>query len=57
MAAVIRAEQASKYYGAFAAVRDLTFCIAEGEVIGLLGLNGAGKTTTLKLCSGLLSTT
>ncbi|MDP7039174.1 MAG: ABC transporter ATP-binding protein [Myxococcota bacterium] len=55
--AVVRAEQASKYYGAFAAVRDLTFSIEAGEVVGLLGLNGAGKTTTLKLCSGLLSAT
>ena len=57
MAAVVRVDKVAKYYGAFAAVSDLSFSIEAGEVIGLLGLNGAGKTTTLKLCSGLLSAT
>ena len=36
------------------AVRDATFSVAEGELVGFLGPNGAGKTTTLKMLSGLL---
>jgi ABC-2 type transport system ATP-binding protein len=35
------------------AVRDVTFDIAEGEVVGLLGPNGAGKTTTLRMLATL----
>jgi ABC-2 type transport system ATP-binding protein len=36
------------------AVRDVSFSIEAGEVVGFLGPNGAGKTTTLKLLSGLI---
>ncbi|MES2470819.1 MAG: ATP-binding cassette domain-containing protein [Patescibacteria group bacterium] len=36
------------------AVKDITFDIKEGEIVGFLGPNGAGKTTTLKMLSGLL---
>jgi len=40
-----------------AAVRSISFDIAEGEVVGFLGPNGAGKTTTLKMLTGLLHPT
>jgi ABC-2 type transport system ATP-binding protein len=36
------------------AVRDVTFSIETGEVVGFLGANGAGKTTTLKVLTGLV---
>lgn len=39
------------------AVRDISFDVAEGEMVGFLGPNGAGKTTTLKMLSGILHPT
>ena len=36
-------------------INDLTFSIANGEIIGLLGANGSGKSTILKLASGILA--
>ena len=39
------------------AVRDISFTIAPGEIVGFLGPNGAGKTTTLKMLAGLLHPT
>jgi ABC-2 type transport system ATP-binding protein len=40
-----------------AAVRDVSFAIRAGEIVGFLGANGAGKTTTLKMLTGLLHPT
>jgi ABC-2 type transport system ATP-binding protein len=36
------------------AVRDLSFCVGPGQVVGLLGPNGAGKTTTMRMLMGLI---
>ncbi len=41
-----------KSYGDFAAVRDLSFDVAEGEVVAVLGPNSAGKTTTVEILEG-----
>jgi linearmycin/streptolysin S transport system ATP-binding protein len=42
-----------KSFGAVAAVRDITFTVRRGELVGLLGPNGAGKTTTVSMVAGL----
>ena len=52
---MIEAENLSKYYGEFIAVEDLSFSIAEGEVVAFLGPNGAGKSTTMKMLTGYLA--
>ena len=44
----------SKLYGDFAAVRDLSFAVRPGDVLGLVGPNGAGKTTTLRSIAGIV---
>lgn len=44
----------TKRFGRFEAVRDLTFAVAGGEIVGLLGPNGAGKTTTIRCIASLL---
>jgi ABC-2 type transport system ATP-binding protein len=47
----------TRRYGDFTAVRDLTFSVAAGEVVGLVGPNGAGKTTTLRCLVGIIRPT
>ena len=44
-----------KTYGALAAVDDVSFTVAEGEIFGILGPNGAGKTTIVECAIGLRS--
>lgn len=53
----IRAVNLTKRYGRNAAVDNVSFDIAPGEVVGFLGPNGAGKTTTLRLLAGLIRPT
>lgn len=49
---MIEAEGLTKYFGDFAAIRDVSFKVRQGEVVAFLGPNGAGKSTTMKLLTG-----
>ena len=51
-AAMIEADNLSKFYGDFTACRDVTFTINRGEVAAFLGPNGAGKTSTMQVLLG-----
>jgi len=53
----IEVEGLSKRYGDFEAVRDLSFEIRAGEVVGFLGPNGAGQTTTMRTLTGFIPPT
>ena len=54
---MIATDGLTKLYGDFAAVRDLSFAVRPGEVMGLVGPNGAGKTTTLRCLAGIIPPT
>jgi ABC-2 type transport system ATP-binding protein len=47
----------TKRYGAVTAVRDVSFTVRPGEVLGYLGPNGSGKSTTVKMLAGLMPPT
>jgi len=51
--AAVSVEGVWKFYGDFPALRDISFEIAPGECLALLGRNGAGKTTMLRILAGL----
>ncbi|KMP12663.1 MFS transporter [Candidatus Nitromaritima sp. SCGC AAA799-A02] len=51
---MIEVEQLSKSYGPRQAIRNLSFQIGKGEVVGFLGPNGAGKTTTMNILSCIM---
>ncbi|HDN59964.1 MAG TPA: ATP-binding cassette domain-containing protein [Candidatus Marinimicrobia bacterium] len=46
-----------KYYGDFPAVKDITFSVEKGEILGFLGPNAAGKTTTMRIITGYMPAT
>jgi ABC-2 type transport system ATP-binding protein len=51
---MLEARSLTKYYNHIAAVRQVSFQIRPGEILGYLGPNGAGKSTTVKMLTGLI---
>jgi ABC-2 type transport system ATP-binding protein len=54
---MISVRSLTKYYGAYAAVRDVSFDVPRNKVVGFLGPNGAGKSTTMRILAGYLTAT
>jgi ABC-2 type transport system ATP-binding protein len=54
---MIEVENLTKYYGSFLAVDQISFDVAEGEVVGILGPNGAGKTTAIRMLTCFMPAT
>ncbi|WP_373898963.1 ATP-binding cassette domain-containing protein [Haloimpatiens sp. FM7315] len=54
---MIKVEKLSKYFKEVKAVKDISFEVKNGEILGLLGENGAGKTTTLRMLATMLKPT
>jgi ABC-2 type transport system ATP-binding protein len=55
--AMIEVERLTKKYRDRVAIDELTFSVAEGEIVGFLGPNGAGKSTTMKILTGFMPPT
>jgi ABC-2 type transport system ATP-binding protein len=53
MQARLDARHLTKYYAAIPAIRDVSFALSPGNILGLLGPNGSGKSTTISLLTGL----
>ncbi len=54
-ATLLQVEGLSRFYGPLQAVKNISFEVRQGEVLGFLGPNGAGKTTTMQMLTGNLA--
>ncbi|MBU4461424.1 MAG: ABC transporter ATP-binding protein, partial [Verrucomicrobia bacterium] len=54
---MLEVKELCKSYGAFEAVRGVSFTVNKGEILGFLGPNGAGKSTTMRMVTGFLTPT
>jgi len=54
---LIEVKNVSKHFGGLAAIKDVSFEIKSGEILGLIGPNGAGKTTLFNVVNGFYSPT
>ncbi|MBS6721896.1 MAG: ABC transporter ATP-binding protein [Clostridiales bacterium] len=54
---MIEVKNLVKDYGNHHAVKDISFTVDEGQIVGLLGPNGAGKSTTMNIMTGYISST
>ena len=54
---MIEIRNITKNYGNYYAVRNISFEVKDGEIVGFLGRNGAGKTTTMNMITGYIEPT
>ena len=54
---MIKVSNLTKYYGDYAAIRNVSFEVPAGEIVGFLGPNGAGKSTTMRILVGYMTAT
>ena len=54
---MIHVSKLTKYYDDYAAIRDVSFDVPAGQIVGFLGPNGAGKTTTMRILAGYSTAT
>lgn len=52
---MIHVSHLTKYYDDYAAIRDVSFDVPAGKIVGFLGPNGAGKTTTMRILAGYMT--
>lgn len=52
---LVEVKEISRYYGSLTALKNISFSMRKGEILGLLGPNGAGKTTTMQILTGNLA--
>jgi len=55
MSALLDLQNVNKFFGGLHAVRELSFSVREGEILGLIGPNGAGKSTLFNLVNGVFA--
>ncbi len=54
---MIKVENLTKRYAGHTAIKDLSFEVGKGEIMGFLGPNGAGKTTTMRILASFMPPT
>jgi len=54
---LVSVQNLSRFYGDFCAVKNISFEVKRGQILGFLGPNGAGKTTTMQVITGTLAPT
>jgi branched-chain amino acid transport system ATP-binding protein len=55
--AILEVKDVVKRFGGLVAVRDVSFKVPRGQIVGLIGINGAGKTTLMNCINGIYHTT